>query len=386
MTCVGVDVAKTTHYACVMNGKHMLLTKPFAFSNDEAGFAKFRASFQKHPKDKVIVGLESTSFYGENLIAFLAELGCKIALINPIEISNARKKQIRNAKTDKKDATLICKYLASEEYRLLQPKELQMLALRSLCRFWQTMKKSKNRLKTQLVSYLDLCFPEYTAAFSNVHGKGAYAALLEYPSAQAMAKANVIKLSDVLRKASRGRPGRERAELIKSLAKRSIAAKTCDMGVQIRAVIPQIQLIEAQLKDVQQRIETTFSELDSVLRTIPGVGAINGAMILSEIGDIKRFSNPGQLIAFAGLDPITRQSGKFRAKTTRMSKRGSITLRYTLMNAAWNVSLNNKTFGDYFDEKMRQKNRHYAALGHVAGKLTRVIFAMLKNEMAFNLP
>jgi transposase len=158
------------------------------------------------------------------------------------------------------------------------------------------------------------------------------------------------------------------------------------MGVQIRAVIPQIQLIESQLKDVEKRIAKIFNSLDSVIGTVPGIGAINGSMILSEIGDIARFSNPAQLIAFAGLDPITRQSGKFRAKSTRMSKRGSSTLRYALMNAAWNASLNNKTFGDYYNAKFAQKGRHYSALGHVAGKLTRVIFAMLKNDMAFDLP
>ncbi len=313
-------------------------------------------------------------------------MGYRVALINPIEISDSRRNRIRNAKTDPIDAKLICKYLATEEYRLLQPRELQMLSLRALCRFRQTMKKSKNRLKTQLVSYLDLCFPEYATAFSNVHGKGAYAALLEYPSAGEMAKASVIRLSNVLRSASHGRLGRERADVLKRLAKHSVAAKSNDMSVQIRHTIPQIQLIESQLAEVERRIETTFDELDSVIRTVPGIGAINGSMILSEIGDIRRFSTPGQIIAFAGLDPVVRQSGKFRAKTTRMSKRGSSTLRYALMNAAWNVSLNNQTFGDYFNEKLAQKNRHYAALGHVAGKLTRVIFKMLKDNVAFDLP
>ncbi len=386
MIYVGVDVAKNTHYACITDDKQQLLAKSFAFTNDEAGFAKFRGSFQKYPKAKVIVGLESTSFYGENLIAFLAGLGYRVALINPIVISDSRKNRIRNAKTDPIDAKLICKYLATEEYRLLQPRELQMLSLRALCRFRQTMKKSKNRLKTQLVSYLDLCFPEYATAFSNVHGKGAYAALLEYPSAGEMAKASVIRLSNVLRSASHGRLGRERADLLKRLAKHSVAAKSNDMSVQIRHTIPQIQLIESQLAEVERRIEKTFDELDSVIRTVPGIGAINGSMILSEIGDIRRFSTPGQIIAFAGLDPVVRQSGKFRAKTTRMSKRGSSTLRYALMNAAWNVSLNNQTFGDYFAEKLVQKNRHYAALGHVAGKLTRVIFKMLKDNVAFDLP
>ena len=76
---------------------------------------------------------------------------------------------------------------------------------------------------------------------------------------------------------------------------------------------------------------------DSVIMTIPGIGYINGGMILGEIGDIHRFSNPNKLLAFAGLDPTVYQSGNFQAKTTRMSKRGSRVLRYALVNAAWNV-------------------------------------------------
>ena len=56
---------------------------------------------------------------------------------------------------------------------------------------------------------------------------------------------------------------------------------------------------------------------DSVIMTIPGIGYINGGMILGEIGDIHRFSNPNKLLAFAGLDPSVYQSGNFQAKTTR---------------------------------------------------------------------
>ena len=126
-------------------------------------------------------------------------------------------------------------------------------------------------------------------------------------------------------------------------------------------------------------------EMDSVILTIPGIGFLNGAMILGEIGDISRFSNPSKLLAYAGLDPTVNQSGQFNAKTTRMSKRGSTLLRYALINGAWNVSLNNKTFNDYFMLKKSQGKNHYAALGHVAHKLVRVIFKMLKDNVAFNL-
>jgi transposase len=386
MIYVGVDIAKNTHYACITDEQQKILSAPFPFNNDESGFAKFVASFANYPKDNVVVGLEATSIYGENLMAHLSGLGYKIALINPIETSSIRKKNIRNAKTDKIDAKVICKYLATEQYRLLQPKELQTLNLRGLCRFRQTLKKSNARLKTQLISYLDVSFPEYSSAFSSVHGKGAYAVLLEFPSASMVSKASVIKLTNLLCKSSRGRFNRAKAEELKTLAKTSIASTNYDMGFQIKHAIVQIQLIELQLKDVEKYITSVFDDLNSVISTIPGIGAINGSMILSEIGDIRRFSNPNQLIAFAGLDPITRQSGNFKAKTTRMSKRGSGVLRYALVNAAWNISLNNQTFKNYYNEKLSQKGRHYATLGHVAGKLTRVIFAMLKNNMPFDLP
>ena len=386
MVFVGIDIANTL-IMLALQTMHRKSICSVPFENDQKGFAKLLSSFASYAKTDVIIGLEATSVYGENLISYLANLGYEIALINPIETSSVRKKNIRNAKTDKIDAKVICKYLATEEYRFLQSKELQTLQLRGLCRFRQALKKSNSRLKTQLVSYLDVSFPEYPSAFSTVHGKGAYAVLSEFPSASAVSKANITKLTNLLCKSSHGKFNRSKAEELKALAKRSVCRTDCDMGFQIKQTITQIQLISAQMNELlKKQIVTVFESLNSVIATIPGIGAINGSMILSEIGDIRRFSNPNQLIAFAGLDPIIRQSGNFRAKTTRMSKRGSGVLRYALINAAWNVSLNNVTFKEYYSEKFSQKGRHYAALGHVAGKLTRVIFAMLKNEMVFNLP
>lgn len=90
---------------------------------------------------------------------------------------------------------------------------------------------------------------------------------------------------------------------------------------------------------------------DSVIMTIPGIGYINGGMILGEIGDIHRFSSPGKLLAYAGLDPSVYQSENFQIKRTGMSKRGSKVLRYALMNAAHNVVKNNATFKAYYEAK-----------------------------------
>jgi transposase len=107
-------------------------------------------------------------------------------------------------------------------------------------------------------------------------------------------------------------------------------------------------------------------------------------MILGEIGDVHRFANPSKLLAFAGLDPTVRQSGKFKASRTRMSKRGSRILRYALIYSAHNVVKNNSTFKTYYNSKVSQGRGHYAALGHCAGKLVRIIFKLLTDNVAFD--
>ncbi len=117
--------------------------------------------------------------------------------------------------------------------------------------------------------------------------------------------------------------------------------------------------------------------------TVPGIGAIDAAMILGEIGNIDRFDKPCKLLAYAGLDPTVNQSGKFKARSTKMSKRGSKTLRFALINAAWQLTLNDSVFFDYYSLKRSQGLDHYGALGHVAHKLVRVIFKLLNSNTPF---
>ena len=124
---------------------------------------------------------------------------------------------------------------------------------------------------------------------------------------------------------------------------------------------------------------------ESVIMTISGISYINGGMILGEIGNIHRFSSPSKLLAFTDLDPSVYQSGNFQARRTKMSKRGSKVLRYALINTAHNVVKNNAIFNVYYDVKMTEDRTHYNALGHCSGKLVRVIWKMMTNDLEFNL-
>lgn len=383
---VGIDVAKETHVAAAMDSDGVVLLAPFAFQNDHEGFQLLKAKLETLDKNDLLIGLESTAHYAENLIFFLHAQGYRLAVINPVQTAAMRKTGIRKTKTDKIDSLLICKTLALSSFRLYTENDVKTLQLKSLCRFRQKLKKSKARFKIQLVSYVDMIFPELQFFFkSGLHIKTCYELLKAYSSPDDIAALHLTKLSNLLSKASRGRFGKEDARSLKSLAASSVGVKNTYISIQITQTIAQIELIESQLDELEQIIGQAMDELDSVIMTVPGIGKLNGAMILGEIGDIHRFSHPSKLLAYAGLEPVVNQSGRFTAKRTRMSKRGSKVLRYALINAAWNVSLNNDTFKRYFDSKIAQGHSHYDALAHTAHKLVRVLFKLLTDNVAFAL-
>lgn len=384
MIYFGIDVAKDTHYAAVANSDGEVLVEPFAFGNDAAGFCLLQTKLAAYDRVEMLIGLESTGIYSENLICFLFGSGYHLAVINPIQTAALRKNNIRKTKTDKVDTMIIIKALMINTYRLYSERDAESLKLKSLCRFRQNLKKSKARLKIQLSGFVNILFPEFLNFFkSGIHIAASYALLKKHSSPEDIAALRLNSLSTLLSKASHGRFGRDAAEALKDLAKSSVGVKNAYISIQITQTIAQIELLEQQIRELDKLISETMNELNSVIMSVPGIGSINGAMILGEIGDIRRFKNSAKLLAFAGLDPTVCQSGKFTAKSTKMSKRGSKMLRFALINAAWQITLHDKTFNDYYDLKRSQGLNHYGALGHVAHKLVRVIFKLLKDNISF---
>ncbi len=386
MIYVGIDVAKQIHYASVMNSDGEILVKPFAFSNDHTGFQKLLKHLDSYSKEELYIGMESTAHYAENLTSFLFTRGFQICIINPIQTASLRKSNIRKTKTDSVDTYLIIKALTLNHYRLFSERDYDSLQLKNLCRFRQKLMKARTKVKIQLVTYVDLLFPELQYFFkSGIHGKACYALLKEQPNPDRIAKMHLTRLTNLLSKSSQGHFKQSTAVHLKELASQSVGIKNNTLSLQILQSIKQIEMYTEQLAEVDQSIHVIMDKMDSVIKTIPGIGSLNGAMIIGEIGDISRFEKPCHLLAFAGLDPSVYQSGNFNAARTRMSKRGSKLLRYALINAAWQTTLVNKTFKDYYDLKISQGRRHYNALGHVAHKLVRVIHKMMSTNVEFNL-
>ena len=387
MIYVGIDIAKLNHFASAISSDGEELIKPFKFTNDADGFQLLSSHLDSLPDDSFIIGLESTAHYGDNLVRFLVNEGHKVCVINPIQTSTLRKNNIRKTKTDKVDTYIIAKALMLQQFhRFITVSDINLMDLKALGRFRQKSLKQRTRLKIQLKTYVDETFPELQYFFkSGLHQRAVYALLKEAPSARDVASMHLTHLAHLLEVASHGHFKKETASQLRVLARKSVGSPDSALSIQVVHAIEQIELLDSQIDHVEAEMTDIMKYLDSVIMSIPGIGYINGGMILGEIGDIRRFPGPKQLLAFAGLDPSVYQSGNFQAKRTRMSKRGSKVLRYALVNAAHNVVKNNSTFKAYYDAKMAEGRTHYNALGHCAGKLVRIIFKMLTDNVEFNL-
>ena len=389
MIYVGIDIAKLNHFASAISSDGVELMKPFKFTNDGDGFQMLLSRLVElsYEDDSIIIGLESTAHYGDNLVRYLVACNYNVCVLNPIKTSAMRKDNIRKTKTDKVDTFIIAKTLMMQgSYRFVSFYDLDLMDLKQLGRFRQKTIKQRTRLKIQLTSYVDQVFPELQYFFkSGLHQKAVYALLKEAPTPQDISSMHLTHLSHLLVTASHGHFKKEQAKELRVLAQKSVGANDSALSIQITHTIAQIELLDSQLNSVEAEMTEIMKFNDSVIMTIPGIGYINGGMILGEIGDIHRFSSPSKLLAFAGLDPSVYQSGNYSAKRTRMSKRGSRVLRYALVNAAHNVVKNNATFKAYYDAKMAEGRTHYNALGHCAGKLVRVIWKMLTDGIEFNL-
>ena len=178
-------------------------------------------------------------------------------------------------------------------------------------------------------------------------------------------------------KNSKGKYSYDDALQLKNLAKDSIGVDNSSIDLQIKCLINQLRLYKNQIKDIDLEIETLMKIINSKIITIPGIGYNLGAMIISEIGDIKRFGNPSKLLAFAGLDPVVKQSGNFHADFMKISKRDSTYLHYSIYRATFLIIYNNETFHKFYLEKRTQGKTYRVALG--LGIDFKVAFATLKS-------
>lgn len=240
-------------------------------------------------------------------------------------------------------------------------------------------------LKRKVISILDQVFPEYEKLFSDIFGLTSSELLRTCSTPEEILAIDTDKLADLIETQSNKRYGIEKAIEIKQVAENSfgILIGIDSMSLLIKQYIEHIRFSENQIKEIDNRIAEMFSEFDTYITTIPGIGPVLGATIFSEIGDISRFSSPAKLVAFAGIDPTVKQSGEFTATHNHMSKRGSPYLRRALWQASTIAVRYNPDLKIFFQKKRSEGKTYMNVIGHVTRKLTNIIFAVLRDNKPY---
>ena len=136
MFLLGINIAKLNHVvSCIDSSTNEVVFSNFKFKNDFKGFSTLLNKIKSFDAKNLIIGLESTSHYGENLINFLFIRDFKVALINPLQTSYLRKANIRDAKNDNLDSLNIAKSLIFTNLNFVSKKNIECFFLKKLTRF-----------------------------------------------------------------------------------------------------------------------------------------------------------------------------------------------------------------------------------------------------------
>jgi transposase len=388
MIYVGIDVAKDKHDCCILNSDGKLVRDVFTFPNSADGFDMLFCAITDVVSfdlfNNVRIGLEATGHYSINLVTFIRSLGLEPVIFNPLSINLFRKAQtLRKTKTDKTDARFIAAMLFSQPASPCVPVSYHISELKVLTRNRSRLVSQRSRLKVSLSRLLDVIFSELSAIVWSRNQNSVHALLLELPNPAAIASCHLIRLTNILLKGSHGRSGKSKAVELKDLAARSIGSNSPAMAFELQQTIRLIRNVQAEIDLLEGQIKIAVDAVRSPLLTIPGISYTLAAIILAETGDISRFDAPAKLLAFAGMEPSTFQSGKFHAANTPMVKRGSAYLRWAILQAARLVSMRDPAFRNYMLKKKLEGKHHNVVMTHVGKKLVRVIFHMLKTNRSF---
>ena len=388
MFYLGVDIGKNNHVASMLDQTGKPVFKAFSFANTIVGGESLLSQILSFCTDisDVEIGMEATGHYWLSLYSFLIENGFVIHVVNAIQTDGWRKGvEIRKRKTDSIDSLLIADLIRYGNFVETQLADEHVMSLKTLTRFRSYLVDSIADLKRKIICVLDQVFPEYQSVFSNIFGVTSKEILSTYTSPSELESLSVESLAELLSTLSRKKIDFEKAQKLSDLAANSFGVKFCkdSFAFQLKMLIEQMRFIETQVKDTENEINSLLAKIKSPITTIPGIGPVLGAVILSEIGDISKFDNPAKLVAYAGIDATVSQSGEYERTNNRMSKRGSPYLRRALYQAALVAYNNDPILNAFYHKKKAEGKHHSTVVGAVSRKLCYIIYTILKENRPY---
>ena len=384
MYFVGIDISKYKHDCCIISAADQQIISKFTITNDKDGFEQLLTALNSlsNPED-IKIGFESTAHYALNLELFLENANHSFMEINPVLIKDFKKSQtLRRTKTDSIDCELIARWLMTVEYKPHSKGFYHAYSLKSLTRLRDKLIRQRSFYLIKITNVLDHTFPEFKPFFNERLSKTALYLLENYGSAEKMARMNSASY-EKLRSLSRGKFSPQQFLRLKELAANTVGVNNSIFDVELNSLLSLYKSLVKEINTIEKEINKLIEEVHPHYMSVPGIGPLSAAVIYSEYGDISNFTNPGQMLAFAGIEPGINESGT-ESHGGKMVKRGSSQLRYTLINCCLPLIRFDMTFATYYAKKRGEGKPHRVAITHVAKKLIRVIYALERQDIDFN--
>jgi transposase len=390
MFCLGIDVSKKSCRYFILNEEGQKL-KSFSLDNTHEAFQNLleRLKDLSVPKEKLLIGLEASGGFWENLYSHLKENGFSIVLLNPYHTNKFREALAKKAKTDDIDALVIAQLLRTGEYVQSQVAEELIQSLRELTKLRYELVKERKNYQRQVLSLLSIVFPEHEkTALKNPFSVASLAILQAFPTAKELAQAKPKQIEKIVRSIKGNNFDLKEIESLLKTAQNSIysgrakEARATSLRILLRHVdtlSSSIEELETEIKQLLSPQEPKDSSLGENLLTIPGVGEKTVAAVLSYLGaDGSNFSNSTKAIGYVGFFPKIYQSGQ-SLRENKICKRGPKLLRWALYMAAVACLRHNPEMRTLYHKKLSQGKTEKQALICVAKKLLEVMLSMLKS-------
>jgi transposase len=389
MMTVGIDIGGKQHaVARCREGQGKADRQILRISQDRAGFDRLDAWLARQDEPLDSVTMESSGHYWMCLASHLQRQGHPLSVVNPVSAKYFARSRLSRTKSDPADARSLALMAMHDQPAARDP--LEGVELRQAARFAMRLVTEQARVCQRLIRLVELGFPELGELFDDPACRTAREVLRVAPTAAAARKRRTSTLADANAGRGHRRLGTAKAERLKAAAADSIAVPELDEEVafEVGMLLDQYDLLERQIAEADARVASLLdSELARRLQTIPGVGPATCAALIAEIGDISRFDDVDQLLAYAGVHPAERSSGRKGTDpetSWHMSKAGNAHLRAAAYRLAVVGVTHNPVIRAHYERKRKAGKSKMNALGHCMSKALSLVWGVWRNGADFD--
>lgn len=387
---VALDVAQEKHvvYIRSFDGRE---EKPFVVFNRceeyDQMWERISKTKEAYGLEEIVVGFESTGPYAEPLVHYLMKKEVRLVQVNPMHTK--RVKELRGNspnKTDEKDPLVIADIIELGNYLTVVIPEGVSAELRRLTQSRERAVERRTMLVNQVHGLVSVVFPEFLVVMKDIKTKTAQYLLKHCPRPQDIVEVGYEKLVETLRKISRGRMGKERAEALYEAARNSVGVREGQGSIvfEIKQLISGIEETERFIDEIEERMRKYLKEIpySRWMLSIQGVGDVTVAGLIGEVGDFTKYRTIAEITKLAGLDLFEVSSGKHKGER-HISKRGRPLMRKLLYYAAINVVREGRIMHERYERYLQRGMPKTKALIAIARKLLGILFALVRDQSEY---